>query len=550
MLRRAVALVAALVAALACAALGIVGLIRADDGLQRVATVVDGVPLETVVASGTAGRGPGVVVVHGFAGSTPLMRGFADTLARSGYTVVLLDVAGHGRSRVPFGAVPLAADLDTALHRLRAQPTVDSDRVGLLGHSMGAGAVLAASGDPSIAATVAISAGSGSPVTAAARNVLVLAGGFEFAGIRATGPSVARSLYPDASPDRTYGDVSAGTARRYGEVAGVEHVSVLFNVDTHRAAVDWFDAALRPARSADAVIAPLGRAGPALLLHLAAVLGFVALAALLLPRAAASAGSARPAPDAPDEIRESHLRATPGQQSHLHERGGVRSGGGSGAAPGAAAAPTGTGADQRSRVRVVVAPVVAAVVATLVLRVVPSGWLPIRVADYAIGWLAVFGLVLIAFAGLRRTDRPAAVAPGRVAIATVVLTAFTVLGFAGPAQLGWAWSTPAGTRLWLLLPAFVAAVLLLVGIERVTGGRALGHAWASLLVVLGITGAALVGGAPSFVLFVAPMFAVLLVWQGVTAAVLRWRAAPVWSIAVVGAALLAWPLALTFPVTA
>jgi hypothetical protein len=57
-------------------------------------------------------------------------------------------------------------------------------------------------------------------------------------------------------------------------------------------------------------------------------------------------------------------------------------------------------------------------------------------------------------------------------------------------------------------------------------------------------------GAPSFVLFVAPLFAVLLVWQGVTAAVLRRRAAPVWSVAVVGGALLAWPLALSFPITA
>jgi dienelactone hydrolase len=492
----------ALVVALVCAGVGVVGLVRADDGLRRVDSVVDGVPLETVTAAGATGAGPGVVVVHGFAGSTPLMRGFADTLARSGYTVVLLDVSGHGRSRVPFGPVPVVDDVATALRYLRAQPSVDPARVGLLGHSMGAAAVLAqASRDPGVAATVAISAGSTSDVAPAARNVLVLAGGLEFAGIRAEGPRVVGAAYPGAVPGRTYGDPAAGTARRFAEVPGVEHISVLFDAVTHREAVDWFDAALRPQRPAPAVLAPLDRAGPALLLHLAAVLAFGALAALLLPR--------RTRPEGPPRR---------------------------GARP----------------VLTLGAPLVAAVAATLGMRLVPAGWLPIQVADYAIGWLAAFGLVLLVLGQLR----PAAVrrpgtSSGRVAVAAVVLAAFTVAGFAVPAQLGWAWATPAGTRLWLLLPAFAATALLVAGIEAVLPRRRiLGHAWAALVVVLGLVGAAVAGGAPGFVLFVAPLFAVLLAWQGVTAAVLRGRMAPVWAIAVVGGALLAWPLVVTFPVTA
>ena len=40
-----------------------------------------------------------MVVVHGFAGSARLMMGFADTLARRGYVVVLPDLLGHGASR-------------------------------------------------------------------------------------------------------------------------------------------------------------------------------------------------------------------------------------------------------------------------------------------------------------------------------------------------------------------------------------------------------------------------------------------------------------------
>ncbi|MCO1655671.1 alpha/beta hydrolase family protein [Pseudonocardia humida] len=507
-LRRA----AVLLVAVLCAAAGVVGLVRADDGLRRVGTVVDGVPLETVSAGAATGRGPGVVVVHGFAGSTPLMRGFADTLARSGYVVVLLDAAGHGRSRVPFGSVPLVDDLATALRHLRGQPGVDPARVGLLGHSMGAGAVLAGAAlDQGVAATVAISGGSGSDDGGPrVRNLLVLAGDLEFAGIRAAGPRLVRALHPGAEPDRTYGDPGAGTARRYAEIPGVEHVGVLFSAATHRAALDWFDAALDPRRAAAPVVVPLDRAGTALLLHLAAVLGFGALTTLVLLR-----------------------RAPPV------------------AAGGAAAPDPGAAAGGRSAVRPVLAPVAAAVGATLVMRVVPAGWLPVRVADYAVGWLAVFGLVLLGLGRRRPTPARPGPAPARAAFATVVLTASTVVGFAVPAQLGWAWSTPAGTRLWLLLPAFAAGALLVAGLEAVAGRRpVLGHAWAALVVVLGLTGAVLVGGAPSFVLFVAPLFAALLVWQARTAAVLRGAAMPVWSIAVVGGALLAWPLALTFPITA
>jgi len=128
-------------------------------------------------------------------------------------------------------------------------------------------------------------------------------------------------------------------------------------------------------------------------------------------------------------------------------------------------------------------------------------------------------------------------------------------GRAVPAQLGWAHSVPSGTRVWLLIPACVAAGLLVAGLELLarhrTPSRAIAvHAWGAAVALASMTGAVLVAGAPGFVLFVVPLFAVLLVWQGVTAAGLRVRAAPVWLVTLVGAMLLGWPLALTFPVTA
>jgi alpha-beta hydrolase superfamily lysophospholipase len=119
-------------AALLCLVLGVLGPARADAGLERVASVVGGVPLETVTPVGPAGRGPGVVVVPGFAGSVPLVRGFADTLARHGATVVLLDLAGHGASRRPSDRAALDGDVRTALAHLRGRPGVDPARGALL----------------------------------------------------------------------------------------------------------------------------------------------------------------------------------------------------------------------------------------------------------------------------------------------------------------------------------------------------------------------------------------------------------------------------------
>jgi pimeloyl-ACP methyl ester carboxylesterase len=528
----------ALLAALVLTAIGVTGLVRADDGLRRVSVVSDGVPLETVTSTAPASPGPGVVVAHGFAGSTPLMRGFADTLARAGYTVVLLDFAGHGQSREPFDQQRLDHDLTIALAHVRGLPTVDPTRVGLVGHSMGAGAVLrTAAADRGVAATVAISAGSVPERTDRVRDLMVLAGSLEFTSIRETGPDIVGAAHPGARPDRTYGDPVAGTARRFGDIPVAEHISVLFSPTTHRATLDWFDAALQTARVSPASVHPLDRVGPALLLHLAAVLGFGALAALVLPVPGTATTRTPLASVPPAGPRGARPTTGHGGSDDVDQAEPASDAGW--AAPAAVA---------------VAGPVVAAATAVLVMYLVPAGWLPVQVADYAIGWMTVFGLVLLALARPRVRTRPG---PGaaRTAFGTVVLAAFTVAGFAVPAHLGWAYSVPAGVRLWLLIPAFVAGSAVAAALEGVAAGRspgraALGHAWSALVLVSGLTGAALVGGAPGFVLFVAPLLAVLLAWQGVTAAALRRKATPRWLIAVVGGALLAWPLALTFPVTA
>ena len=55
------------------------------------------------------------------------------------------------------------------------------------------------------------------------------------------------------------------------------------------------------------------------------------------------------------------------------------------------------------------------------------------------------------------------------------------------------------------------------------------------------------GTGPRFVLLVLPLLALLLVWHLGWAAVLGRRGAPPWLRAVVGAVLVAWPIATTLP---
>jgi pimeloyl-ACP methyl ester carboxylesterase len=74
----------------------------AQKGLE-VIKLPDANPPVTIIApadTAPASR-PTVLIAHGFAGSSVLMRGFALTLAQAGYTTVSWDFKGHGENPTP-----------------------------------------------------------------------------------------------------------------------------------------------------------------------------------------------------------------------------------------------------------------------------------------------------------------------------------------------------------------------------------------------------------------------------------------------------------------
>ena len=104
---------------------------------------------------------PVVLVMHGWGANAALMLPSVRPLHAAGYAVLLVDARCHGRSDDDdFSSLPrFAEDIEHALDWLAVQPEVDPDRIALLGHSVGAGAVLlAASHRHDVAAVVSVSA--------------------------------------------------------------------------------------------------------------------------------------------------------------------------------------------------------------------------------------------------------------------------------------------------------------------------------------------------------------------------------------------------------
>ena len=102
-----------------------------------------------------------VIILHGWGGNAGLMLPLALPLYRAGLNVLLLDARNHGRSdSASYSSLPrFAEDAGAAVNWVKAHSSDPCRRVALLGHSVGAGAVLfEASRRDDIAAVISIAA--------------------------------------------------------------------------------------------------------------------------------------------------------------------------------------------------------------------------------------------------------------------------------------------------------------------------------------------------------------------------------------------------------
>ena len=106
---------------------------------------------------------PALAILHGWGGNAEMMLPFAKPLHAAGYALLFFDARSHGRSDGDsFASLPrFAEDLEQAVDWLQAQAQaeLDAHRVGVIGHSVGAGAaLLLASRRKDLAAVVSLAA--------------------------------------------------------------------------------------------------------------------------------------------------------------------------------------------------------------------------------------------------------------------------------------------------------------------------------------------------------------------------------------------------------
>lgn len=193
---------------------------------------------------------PAVVVAHGIVSDRAGMSSLSRRLASNGYTVLAIDLRGHGTNRNPFTPSPrepgLVADVAAAVDWLRTSSYADGARIAVLGHSMGARAVLRfAESDSGIDATVLVSGGAGRFGPYRPANALVIFAEGDPADIRARASEVAAGLAGVAQPEpgRRYGDFQRGDAVRLVEIPGADHATILWSRPAAKEMLAWLDEA-------------------------------------------------------------------------------------------------------------------------------------------------------------------------------------------------------------------------------------------------------------------------------------------------------------------
>ncbi|MEM6711781.1 MAG: alpha/beta fold hydrolase [Pseudomonadota bacterium] len=235
--------------ALALIGVGVWNLERQNDGL-----VVSGVNVGTTPVTmyapdnSEAVSAPLVLVAHGFAGSRPLMASYSLALAQAGYVVATYDFEGHGRNPVPMsgdvdaieGTTQLLVDETLRVLDAGLQHPLANGQVAILGHSMASDIIVrAAEEDERIGPVVAISPFSQAVTPTHPQRLLMITGAWE-QRLRDFALEALQMIDPAAQEDETV--TANGVIRRGIVIPNAEHVAVLYNRTAIAEAVDWIDA--------------------------------------------------------------------------------------------------------------------------------------------------------------------------------------------------------------------------------------------------------------------------------------------------------------------
>ena len=121
----------------------------------------DGKRLHGLFAASGETPGPAVLLLHGNAGNVSSRAAMVRRLREAGFSALVFDYRGYGRSDPPQGRYTrdlLLTDAEAALRYLRSRPEVDRQRIALVGSSLGvAFATALGARHPEVRALVAMS---------------------------------------------------------------------------------------------------------------------------------------------------------------------------------------------------------------------------------------------------------------------------------------------------------------------------------------------------------------------------------------------------------
>ena len=209
---------------------------------------------------------PGIVYIHGYQNNRETGDGYCIELARRGFAVLEIDAIGRGNSGIP-GELD-GPDFDptwggkTSAAYLKSLPFVDPQRIGLIGHSLGAEmAYTVALQDPSIKGLVISGfAYTEDASTTMPKNMLMIHGKYDEFRRRMTGTRDfekewmntprTRKVFPVKNPqlDKLYGNFEDGTARRVS-MPLITHLHTTHSSTAIKEALDWMKAVLKPSQT-------------------------------------------------------------------------------------------------------------------------------------------------------------------------------------------------------------------------------------------------------------------------------------------------------------
>jgi len=230
---------------------------------------------------------PAFALGHGVSNGKEVLSGEALELARNGYIALTVDLKGHGETDAGIGITDLTLGLSSAVTYLSTRPYVDPTRIGIIGHSMGAGAAsAAASSGRDIAALVLIGGGISSTsypdmTTTQPSNLLVIVGRndvlFNVTSLESQLMPVFGSPNP-VVPESIYGEFGDGSARKLVVTEAV-HLTEPVDPATASEIVAWANSALYPMVSYPMPV----RAQTYLLRDVLSAVSLLALIGLIVP---------------------------------------------------------------------------------------------------------------------------------------------------------------------------------------------------------------------------------------------------------------------------